>query len=258
VTNFARSTAVENPLGNGSSLSPALSRASPSGDRLTSATLLPPIAVNAFEADAVAGALGTDGATKVALHLLDPQLPASASCAETIASKRNETSRRRGIVFIVRKYGVPEYLLSGQKDNGIGREIRRLVQAPLHPSAERGDIAPRLQRNASHSEAATGPSRTGFVLARWANTACAKILPYEFGHKGDHHHSNNPAEHPSESRSISRTDGPKFRVKGFASRGDCGLPNGANGMSDIEGKATRVGGSERGQRASFKPDTGKP
>jgi hypothetical protein len=27
--------------------------------------------------------------------------------------------------------------------------------------------------------------------------------------------------------------------------------NGANGMSDIEGKVTRVGASERGQRASF-------
>jgi hypothetical protein len=29
-------------------------------------------------------------------------------------------------------------------------------------------------------------------------------------------------------------------------------PNGANGMSDIEGKVTRVGASERGQRTSFK------
>ena len=28
--------------------------------------------------------------------------------------------------------------------------------------------------------------------------------------------------------------------------------NGANGMSDIEGKVTRVGASERGQRTSFK------
>jgi hypothetical protein len=27
--------------------------------------------------------------------------------------------------------------------------------------------------------------------------------------------------------------------------------NGANGMSDIEGKVTRVGASERGQRMSF-------
>jgi hypothetical protein len=64
-TNFARSTAVENPLGNGSSLSPAASRSRPSGDRLTSATLLPPIALNPREADtdAVAGADGTDGAT---------------------------------------------------------------------------------------------------------------------------------------------------------------------------------------------------
>ena len=30
--------------------------------------------------------------------------------------------------------------------------------------------------------------------------------------------------------------------------------NGANGMSDIEGKATRVGASERGQRTSFKAE----
>jgi hypothetical protein len=30
------------------------------------------------------------------------------------------------------------------------------------------------------------------------------------------------------------------------------LRNGADGISDIEGKATRVGASERGQRASFK------
>src|SRR5437899_11829510 len=29
--------------------------------------------------------------------------------------------------------------------------------------------------------------------------------------------------------------------------------NGAEGISDIEGKATRVGASERGQRMSFKP-----
>jgi hypothetical protein len=61
--NFARSAAVEHPLGNGSSLSPAASLSRPSGDRLTSATLLPPIAVNACEADAVAGTGGTDGAT---------------------------------------------------------------------------------------------------------------------------------------------------------------------------------------------------
>jgi hypothetical protein len=31
-----------------------------------------------------------------------------------------------------------------------------------------------------------------------------------------------------------------------------GKLNGASGMSDIEGKATRVGASERGQRTSFK------
>ena len=29
------------------------------------------------------------------------------------------------------------------------------------------------------------------------------------------------------------------------------MMNGANGMSDMEGKMTRVGASERGQRASF-------
>src|SRR6266480_8102299 len=31
------------------------------------------------------------------------------------------------------------------------------------------------------------------------------------------------------------------------------LINGADGISDIEGKATRVGASERGQQTSFKP-----
>ena len=30
------------------------------------------------------------------------------------------------------------------------------------------------------------------------------------------------------------------------------MMNGAEGISDIEGKATRVGASERGQRTSFK------
>src|SRR5213078_2697416 len=35
--------------------------------------------------------------------------------------------------------------------------------------------------------------------------------------------------------------------------------NGANGMSDMEGKVTRVGASERGQRTSFKSSkTSKP
>ena len=32
------------------------------------------------------------------------------------------------------------------------------------------------------------------------------------------------------------------------------MMNGADGMSDIEGKMTRVGASERGQRASFNRD----
>ena len=31
------------------------------------------------------------------------------------------------------------------------------------------------------------------------------------------------------------------------------MVNGAEGISDIEGKATRVGASERGQRMSFNP-----
>jgi hypothetical protein len=33
--------------------------------------------------------------------------------------------------------------------------------------------------------------------------------------------------------------------------------NGADGISDIEGKATRVGASERGQRTSFNRASGK-
>src|SRR5213592_248681 len=33
--------------------------------------------------------------------------------------------------------------------------------------------------------------------------------------------------------------------------------NGANGMSDIEGKVTRVGASERGQRTSFNGANGR-
>jgi hypothetical protein len=64
--------------------------------------------VNPREVDAVvAGASGTDGATEVKGHLPELQPPASASCAETIASKRNETSRRRRIVFIVGTCRVP-------------------------------------------------------------------------------------------------------------------------------------------------------
>jgi hypothetical protein len=34
--------------------------------------------------------------------------------------------------------------------------------------------------------------------------------------------------------------------------------NGANGMSDIEGKVTRVGASEHGQRTSFNRGKGFP
>ena len=36
----------------------------------------------------------------------------------------------------------------------------------------------------------------------------------------------------------------------------CEFENRANGMSEIEGKVTRVGASERGQRASFNPTKG--
>ena len=36
------------------------------------------------------------------------------------------------------------------------------------------------------------------------------------------------------------------------------LLNGGDGISDIEGKATRVGASERGKRASFNSDTPSP
>jgi hypothetical protein len=39
---------------------------------------------------------------------------------------------------------------------------------------------------------------------------------------------------------------------GASERGQRTSFNGANGMSDIEGKVTRVGASERGQRTSFK------
>ena len=34
------------------------------------------------------------------------------------------------------------------------------------------------------------------------------------------------------------------------------IVNGVDGISDIEGKATRVGASERGQRTSFKAEPG--
>jgi hypothetical protein len=92
---------------------------------LTSATLLPPIAVNPREADPVAdtagaaGAAGTNGATEAALHLLEPQPPNGAACSETNPSKRNEAIRRHGIVFIVERCCVPYYLRSGQKDNRV-------------------------------------------------------------------------------------------------------------------------------------------
>jgi hypothetical protein len=49
---------------------------------------------------------------------------------------------------------------------------------------------------------------------------------------------------------ISDIEGKATRV-GASERGQRTSFNGANGMSDIEGKMTRVGASERGQRASF-------
>ncbi len=95
--------------------------------------------MNECEADVGAGALGTEGATLMALHLLDPQSPASASCRETIASIRNETNRRRRVVFIVRKCCVPYYLLSGQKDNRVkgfaSRGLDRCVVKVLVPGS---------------------------------------------------------------------------------------------------------------------------
>ena len=50
---------------------------------------------------------------------------------------------------------------------------------------------------------------------------------------------------------MSDMEGKVTRV-GASERGQRTSFNGANGMSDIEGKATRVGTSERGQRTSFK------
>jgi hypothetical protein len=38
---------------------------------------------------------------EVALHAVDPQLPASAFGGETIAGKRNATNKMRWIIFIV-------------------------------------------------------------------------------------------------------------------------------------------------------------
>jgi hypothetical protein len=50
---------------------------------------------------------------------------------------------------------------------------------------------------------------------------------------------------------MSDIEGKVTRV-GASERGQRTSFNGANGMSDIEGKVTRVGASERGQRTSFK------
>jgi hypothetical protein len=44
----------------------------------------------------------------------------------------------------------------------------------------------------------------------------------------------------------------KVTRAGASERGQRTSFNGANGMSDIEGKVTRVGASESGQRTSFK------
>ena len=51
---------------------------------------------------------------------------------------------------------------------------------------------------------------------------------------------------------ISDIEGKATRV-GASERGQRTSFNGAEGISDIEGKVTRVGASERGQRMSFKP-----
>ena len=53
-------------------------------------------------------------------------------------------------------------------------------------------------------------------LPRRANTAWPKILAQEFGSKGEDHHPNNPAEHPTESRIGRRTDGPIFCLESAA------------------------------------------
>jgi len=50
---------------------------------------------------------------------------------------------------------------------------------------------------------------------------------------------------------MSDIEGKVTRV-GASERGQRTSFNGANGMGDIEGKVTRVGASERGQRMSFK------
>src|SRR5207247_3031949 len=52
-------------------------------------------------------------------------------------------------------------------------------------------------------------------------------------------------------KGMSDIEGKVTRV-GASERGQRTSFNGANGMSDIEGKVTRVGASERGQRTSFK------
>ena len=62
----------------------------------------------------------------------------------------------------------------------------------------------------TNDEAQAADFADGIALSRRPNIAWPKILAYEFGSKGDRHHPNNPAEHPTESRTLSRTDGRSF------------------------------------------------
>jgi hypothetical protein len=50
-------------------------------------------------------------------------LPAGASGGETIASRRNKTSRRRGIIFIVVRGCAPYYLFTGESNSEIARKL---------------------------------------------------------------------------------------------------------------------------------------
>jgi hypothetical protein len=66
------------------------------------------------------------------LHPVDPQtgtvppgvgLPARASCGETIASRRNKTRRRRGIIFIVVRGCASYYLFTGESNSEIAGKL---------------------------------------------------------------------------------------------------------------------------------------
>src|SRR6266850_1641294 len=84
------------------------------------------------------------------LHPPDLQLPASASCGETIASKRNG---RRVNIFIVKRGCIPYYLLSAKKNNGIGREpFTFLNEARIKTRKARGDRSRRSRWRSSESD----------------------------------------------------------------------------------------------------------